>query len=287
MASTPMMPPRASTIARRGWRPRRLAGAIIASGLGAAALAGFAIGAAGPRPAPPDEVAGMPVPAGAARPGARLVPGAPPTRPGARDPAAPDILWRLNNPAGVIIPESRANPIAVADKFAARVAAMEDRALLRAFEGAPPVIPHPIAGLNVETCRACHAQGLTAGDSVARMVSHTWLVACTQCHVEATSPIGDGAAMPGNDFVGLRASGYGGTRAWGGAPPVIPHTLFMRTNCVSCHGEHGYDGWRPDHLSRTNCVQCHTPAAGFEQLSPTFGQPEPSPWLRDALGALP
>jgi len=181
------------------------------------------------------------------------------------------LAWRLNNPAPTVIPESRANPAIVSDKFAARVKSMDQRAGLRAFEGAPPVIPHTIADMNIQTCRACHAQGLQAGDKVARMVSHTFLTNCTQCHVEDSGILPGDDSGPTSTFIGLRPSGYGGTRASAGAPPVMPHTTFMRTNCVSCHGEHGYDGWRPDHLSRSNCIQCHAPAAQFDQLAPSFG----------------
>jgi len=194
-----------------------------------------------------------------------------------------DITWRLNSPAPKVIPESQSNPGAVADKFASRVKSLEKRAAVRAYEGAPPVIPHSIADLNVETCRACHAQGLRAGDKTSKMVSHTYLRNCTQCHVEAESPMLGPDTGPGNSFVGFRPSGYGGTRAGAGAPPVMPHSSFMRTNCVSCHGEFGYDGWKPDHLSRSNCVQCHAPAAEFEQLSPTFGVPD----VADGMAATP
>lgn len=191
------------------------------------------------------------------------------------DRASESLPWRLNNPSPNLVPESRANPAAVIDKFAARVRSMEQRATLRAYEGAPPVIPHAITDLNIQSCRSCHAEGLRAGDKIAKMVSHTYLTSCTQCHAE-TQPNSPGSTdlSSGNLFAGLRPSGYGGTRAWAGAPPVMPHTTFMRTNCISCHGEHGYDGWRPDHLSRTNCVQCHVPAAEFDQLAPTFGIPD-------------
>lgn len=181
--------------------------------------------------------------------------------------------WLLNNPAPHIIPEGKANPSAVPDKFASRAHAMEQRATLRAYEGAPPVIPHAIAGINIQSCRACHAEGLNAGDKVARMASHAYLINCTQCHVEAKSPWLDDNDTTVNSFVGLRSSGFGSPRPWAGAPPVIPHATFMRTNCISCHGEHGYDGWRPDHLSRTNCTQCHAPGAELDQLSPTFSIP--------------
>ncbi len=209
-------------------------------------------------------VASMPVPASPPAASA-MMPG---------DRVSESLPWRLNNPAPNLVPESRANPAAVVDKFAARMRSMEQRATLRAYEGAPPVIPHAIADLNIQSCRSCHAQGLRAGDKIAKMVSHTYLTNCTQCHVEAAGPLlGNDPLLP-NSFHGFRSSGYGGTRAWAGAPPVMPHTTFMRTNCVSCHGEHGYDGWRPDHLSRTNCVQCHVLAAEFDQLAPTFGLPD-------------
>jgi len=206
----------------------------------------------------------------------RPTPWSPPAAAASRsgDRAGESLPWRLNNPAPHLVPERRANPKAVADKLASRVRSMEHRASLRAYEGAPPVIPHAIADLNIQSCRECHAQGLHAGDKTAKMVSHTFLTNCTQCHVEASGqPLDDTPGFP-NSFRGFRSSGYGGTRAWAGAPPVMPHTTFMRTNCVSCHGEHGYDGWRPDHLSRTNCVQCHAPAAEFDQLAPSFGIPD-------------
>lgn len=224
---------------------------LIALGAGAASFAAY-------RAEPPAQVAGVPIPPDAS----------------ANPRADTSLAWRLNNPAPNLIPESKANPAAVPDKFAARANAVEQRAAIRAYEGAPPVIPHTTQDINVQTCRACHAQGLRAGDKTARMVSHTYLTNCTQCHVEAAGHFLGNGPTPANTFAGLRPSGYGGTRAWAGAPPVMPHTTFMRTNCVSCHGEYGYDGWRPDHLSRTNCVQCHVPTAEFDQLSPTFNIPD-------------
>ena len=219
---------------------------------------------AAPRSSPPATPVALP-------PAPSIPPASTPEHAGADRP----LPWRLANPAPAIIPEDRANPSAVADKFAARVRSLDQRAALRAYEGAPPVIPHATLDMNIQTCRACHASGLRTGDRTARMVSHTYLPNCTQCHVEARGPFMELAPSPApNRFDGLRASGYGGTRAYTGAPPVMPHTTFMRTNCVSCHGEHGYDGWRPDHLSRTNCIQCHLPAAQFDQLAPTFGTPD-------------
>ncbi len=237
---------------------------------GAIALSAAVLAFASADP-PRPSVAGMPVPS-----------------PSNRSAASPDPTpqaWRLSNPSPTVVPEARANPAAVPDKFAARMRSMDARARLRAFEGAPPVIPHTTADMNLSTCRACHATGLQAGDMVARMASHTYLTNCTQCHVEAESQLLDGEWAALNTFVGLRPSAYGGTRAWAGAPPVMPHATFMRTNCVSCHGEHGYDGWRPDHLSRTNCVQCHAPAAEFDQLAPTFNVPDVPDGVRPLPGS--
>lgn len=198
-------------------------------------------------------------------------PAATPASAGVQKQALP---WQLNNPTPNVTPESRANPAAVADKMAARARSIEQRAKLRAFEGAPPVVPHATTDMNVRTCRACHGQGLRAGDKTAKMIPHAGMTNCTQCHVEAESPLLGDLPSPANSFTGYRSSGYGGTRAWAGAPPVMPHAVFMRTNCVACHGEFGYDGWRPDHLSRTNCAQCHGSASEFEQVSPGFGTPD-------------
>lgn len=213
---------------------------------------------------PPNPIANVPIPRTQA----------PAYAPATTTPSQAAVPWTLNNPAPNVVPESRANPAAVVDKFNARVRAIELRAQLRAFEGAPPVVPHPTTDMNVQTCRACHGQGLRAGDKTARMTAHAYLTNCTQCHVEAQNSFLADQPMPANSFVGYRSSGYGGTRAWAGAPPVMPHPVFMRTNCVACHGEFGYDGWRPDHLSRTNCFQCHAPAAEYEQLAPTFNVPD-------------
>lgn len=206
----------------------------------------------------------------------------------------PGLPWRLNNPRPAFVPDIRAERVAASEWLAAdglapsrhspeeitahrqamRARSIEARALLRAYEGAPPVIPHSIDGMNIQTCRACHAEGLVAGGMVARMASHAHLPSCTQCHVEARGFFLEDEPDPENSFVGWRSGGRGGSRVWNGAPPVIPHSTFMRTNCTSCHGEHGYEGWRPDHLSRSSCIQCHAPSAELDQLGPAFGIPD-------------
>lgn len=192
----------------------------------------------------------------------------PPSVEGGREPDEP--RRRVTNPVPQVPPP--AAPALPREKTVALREAFAERAALRAYEGAPPVVPHSISDLDMRTCRACHATGLRAGDRIARAVSHTYLTNCTQCHVEAQSQQFGAVADPPNSFVGLRPVSAGGFRALSGSPPNIPHTTFMRTNCASCHGPHGYPGLQPDHLDRLNCVQCHAPSAELDQLSPFFNR---------------
>jgi cytochrome c-type protein NapB len=61
-----------------------------------------------------------------------------------------------------------------------------------------------------------------------------------------------------NDFEPLRQDLRPGSRAHPGAPPVIPHKVFMRENCLSCHsGPGGREEIRTTHPERTRCMQCH------------------------------
>ena len=53
-----------------------------------------------------------------------------------------------------------------------------------------------------------------------------------------------------------------GQRAFAGAPPTIPHTLWLRGNCLACHGAFGFAELQTSHPERANCVQCHVPRSG-------------------------
>ena len=64
-----------------------------------------------------------------------------------------------------------------------RVLALTERAARRAFEGAPPVVPHPISQDSSAACLACHGPGLAVKDKIASKISHTHYSSCTQCHV--------------------------------------------------------------------------------------------------------
>lgn len=126
----------------------------------------------------------------------------------------------------------------------------------RAFDGAPPVIPHPIAPLGTSVCMACHENGLVVGKKVATKMSHPLYANCTQCHVEAE---------PGglSDIMAFKALTE---RAFAGAPAPMPHPVWMRENCLSCHGPTGQAGLRTTHPERINCLQCHAATAMQDAL---------------------
>ena len=54
----------------------------------------------------------------------------------------------------------------------------------RAFNGAPPTVPHPIDQMSTQTCMACHGEGMKTESLRISKMSHQFLENCTQCHVE-------------------------------------------------------------------------------------------------------
>jgi nitrate reductase (cytochrome), electron transfer subunit len=145
------------------------------------------------------------------------------------------------------------------------------RAQGRAFDGAPPTIPHPIDQMTSASCLACHATGRTIGQIHAPAMSHELLHNCTQCHVERQSADLAAVSTVRNIFESLESSA--GARAWPGAPPTIPHTTHMRQNCLSCHGAQGSEAIRTTHPWRANCMQCHAPSAENDQAVFDSGGP--------------
>jgi nitrate reductase (cytochrome), electron transfer subunit len=139
-----------------------------------------------------------------------------------------------------------------------KLAALADRARNRAYDGAPPTIPHPVEARSAASCLACHGEGLKVGDRVASKMSHPLMTDCTQCHVEqAPVPVENG-------FAGVYRAGPG-DRASPGAPPTIPHHTWMRQDCTSCHGLVTRPGTRTTHPWLTNCTQCHAPSAAADR----------------------
>jgi cytochrome c-type protein NapB len=149
-----------------------------------------------------------------------------------------------------------------------RSQALADRAKNRAFDGAPPTIPHSIDQMTTASCLLCHGEGVKVVDRVATKVSHPHYANCTQCHVESSRPELDRHATPvaASTFSGAYRAGPG-TRAGPGAPPTIPHTTWFRNDCMSCHGLLTRPGTRTTHPWLTNCTQCHVPSAALDQVA--------------------
>lgn len=159
-------------------------------------------------------------------------------------------------------------PVTTRDR-AAYEAALQKRRAGRAFEGAPPTIPHPAGQGSAKECRVCHDLGARIGNLYAPPMSHPPYAMCTQCHVAASQgvPVDEtlsAAAQVESNFEGVR-SAVAPLLMMPGAPPQIPHPSFMRESCNSCHGPAGTPGLQTSHPERVNCVQCHAPAALVDQ----------------------
>ena len=150
-----------------------------------------------------------------------------------------------------------------------KLAALADRAENRAYDGAPPTIPHPVEALSAASCLACHGEGLKVGDRIASRISHAHMTNCTQCHVEQVADLGREQL---SSACTAPAPGSGLRRA--------PRRRFRTTpgcgeNCASCHGLVTRPGTRTTHPWLTNCTQCHAPSAALDQLD--FSAPAPEP----------
>lgn len=143
------------------------------------------------------------------------------------------------------------------------------RASRRSFNGAPPIIPHLVENTSDAACYACHSNGMKMAGLKASVMSHEFLGNCTQCHAPmAPKPFQEVDASVKTTFVGLPAPKQG-ERAFPGAPPTIPHSQWMRQNCIACHGgPNGWAGMESTHPWRTNCTQCHAPSAMLDQAIP-------------------
>ena len=162
---------------------------------------------------------------------------------------------------------------------------LKQRAERRAYDGAPPTIPHNIDQMALPDCLGCHETGATVVGKRAPKMSHRRLESCTQCHAAGSDPRPGNARLtpPPNDFVGM-ASPSAGTRAWPGAPPTIPHSTTMRTECTACHGTTGPLGIKSTHPYRQSCQQCHAPSAILDQHAPSFdAQALPKPGFTPAI----
>lgn len=161
------------------------------------------------------------------------------------------------------------------------VAAIARRKSLRAYDGAPPVIPHAIDTLKASACTSCHGEGanLVIGGKRPAEISHPWITNCTSCHVPAdglrqiTAPVETRLVIE-NSFLGKTSAGHG-LRAYSTAPPTMPHAVWMRQNCMACHGPGREQAIRTSHPERRNCLQCHAPNASFDNRETYLTNPKP------------
>ena len=141
----------------------------------------------------------------------------------------------------------------------------------RAYDGAPPVSPHPVDQHRSDSCLQCHGKAMKIGDVVAPAISHPEYTSCTQCHV-STKGLGSQWNTSEYDLhTGNRFGGYHqpleGAQAYPSAPPTIPHAVHMRQNCMSCHGPMGTSPIRTSHPERQSCNQCHVPGAEVDAMN--------------------
>lgn len=133
------------------------------------------------------------------------------------------------------------------------------RASRRAYDGAPPVIFHQPLGIE---CTQCHSREGMQVDGVGfappspheSTAGLSLYSRCEQCHVYTQAD----DLFIGNTFAGLRQDLRKGGRLYPGAPPTVPHKIFMRENCQACHtGPAAREEIRTSHPERVRCRQCH------------------------------
>jgi cytochrome c-type protein NapB len=156
---------------------------------------------------------------------------------------------------------------------------------LRAFSGAPPRIPHGLTAeeFRLTRCESCHVRGgyVARFGKYAPLTPHPEYRDCLSCHVPDGSKVGIGFPNPADPVVcgqchpvpEVRFAEFApldwqpaewpgvGQRALPGAPPLIPHGLDSRNNCLACHGGPGaVEEIRTRHPERASCLQCHVTA---------------------------
>lgn len=129
----------------------------------------------------------------------------------------------------------------------------------RAFNGAPPSILHPVKeerSMGGSTCLQCHQNGgfTEKFNAYAPVTPHPEMVNCRQCHVLQNTQ----NLFKESNFSKISAPIVGINNAMEGSPPIIPHQIQMRENCLSCHaGPAAASEIRVTHPERINCRQCH------------------------------
>ncbi len=141
---------------------------------------------------------------------------------------------------------------------------------LRQYPGSPPVIPHPVEPSFSDTapdCLSCHYKGgfSPVHGQFIPVTPHPEKESCRQCHVPKPT-VQEAGQFVEHDWFSVAPPRLGGS-AMGGSPPVIPHSLQLRENCISCHtGPGAVVEIRVEHSARGNCRQCHVPVVQTEPV---------------------
>ena len=171
--------------------------------------------------------------------------------------------------------------------------------MLRAWPGAPPRVPHGLTAeeFRVSSCNTCHERGgfVARFASYAPVTPHPELSACLQCHATDATLVGIDYPDQGRNAVCRQChdpANPSGARipapppelwpvlssARDGMPPLIPHDLEMRANCLACHaGPSAVAEIRTTHPERRDCRQCHLPLAADADV---FERPAAPPFRR-------
>ncbi len=151
--------------------------------------------------------------------------------------------------------------VEVPDQEGALKSSAAVRAERRAYDGAPPTIPHEDSGTNCSNChnergRSVSGVGFAPASPHVDTRYASGTMRCRQCHVFQET---DGLFVA-TSYEGVPQDLAAGDRATPGAPPRIPHRVLMRENCAACHdGPGAREGIRTAHPERTRCRQCHVP----------------------------
>lgn len=129
----------------------------------------------------------------------------------------------------------------------------------RAYHGAPPSIPHAVKmerNMGGNTCLKCHENGgfTEKFKAYTPVTPHPELVNCRQCHVPQKTQ----KLFKEFRYRKVTVPKTGINNALITSPPVIPHQIQLRENCLSCHaGPSAPKEIRVSHPERINCRQCH------------------------------
>ena len=139
------------------------------------------------------------------------------------------------------------------ERWESRDELLAQRKELRAYDGAPPVIPHSIEKLGRYDCASCHTPGSSDTVSVGPPRSHPAWGECTQCHAQRRTK----ERFRESTFEPLWWPSVGGRQS-AIAPPTVPHHTQNRGDCAVCHiGAQAPAVLRAEHGMRPNCRQCH------------------------------